>query len=108
MMKRAALLLLVPVLLLASACNDDIGLDFGLSVRGNVANAATNQPIEGATVMVAGKTAVSAPNGNYFVPDLPRGEHTITVSKTGFVTYTGTVMVDQTFVDRTIPLVPAQ
>lgn len=47
-------------------------------------NASTDRALDGATVLVAGKTATSAADGTFAVADVAAGAHSLTVSKDGY------------------------
>lgn len=105
MIARRLLPLLV-VLFAFTACNGiNNPVDLGPTVRGTVTDAATNAFIPEARVTVGIRTGMTNPNGAFFIMDLQKGTHTMTVEKTGYVTYTATVTVDETLGERNVKLV---
>lgn len=54
------------------------------TVSGIVRNAATNQPIPGATVMAAGISATSGGNGSFTLSNIPAGVQTVSATAAGF------------------------
>jgi hypothetical protein len=75
-------------------------------VIGTVVNGDSN-PVEGAVVNVGGKTDNTGPDGTFHVVDAPSGNQTLTVTKTGYETYTDTILVptDDTVDVGTITLI---
>ena len=53
-------------------------------IQGTVADTATGQPITGATVTVAGITAITGDDGAYTLNEVPAGQQTISASADGF------------------------
>lgn len=69
------------------------------TIAGMVTNANTGQPINGATVMVdTGESDTTDVNGEYSIPNVAVGMHSVTASATGFQSQTqnATVNADQT------------
>ena len=54
------------------------------TISGIVRNAATNLPIAGATVTVAGLTTTSGGNGSFTFSNVPEGAQTLSATATGF------------------------
>jgi Zn-dependent metalloprotease len=48
----------------------------------------TEAPLAGATVNIAGKTAVTSSDGTFRIADIPGGIYTLSISKDGYATYT--------------------
>ena len=104
-MKNAALLLAFSLILLPLGCdlaNDPVNL--GPSVSGTVLDAATLAPIEGATITIGGRQAASQTIGAYFVPDLPKGQQTLKVVKSGYATYSEDVTIENGLTQKTVKL----
>ena len=106
LMKHARLVALaLLVLITAAGCNYGDGLtDIGPSVGGQILDAATNAPVAGATISIAGRMAESAFNGVYYVPDVPRGTHMMKVTKSGYAEATVEVKVDGSVANKTVLL----
>ncbi|MBI3950691.1 MAG: carboxypeptidase regulatory-like domain-containing protein [Acidobacteria bacterium] len=77
------------------------------SVQGTVRNASNNQPIAGATILVANRTTTSRSDGAYTLSDVPAGQQPLTAFASGFMStqLTVTVIANQT-VTQDISLVP--
>ena len=77
---------LITFLLLLALC--DRGFGGGGSIAGRVTSRAegTTEPLVGATVLVQGTVRGTTTNlkGEYLIPDVPAGTHTITVSMVGY------------------------
>ena len=58
-------------------------IDLQYSVTGTVRNSATNAPLEGVKVTIAGRSAISAANGTYTVANLPKATLPYTAEKSG-------------------------
>ena len=70
------------------------GLQGGLAVSGRVKNANTGVALSGATVTLAGQSAVTASDGRYSFADIALSAgNTLSASKSGYATYSGTVPV---------------
>lgn len=54
------------------------------SLSGKASDATTGNPITGATVTCAGKSATTDASGTYSILDIPQGSYTATASKTGY------------------------
>jgi M6 family metalloprotease-like protein len=69
-------------------------LEFNLtptySMSGTVRAGATGPVLSGATVTIAGKSAVSTSYGTFSIAGIPAGSYTLTVSRTGYLTQTST------------------
>lgn len=63
------------------------------SVSGRVTDAATTANVSGATVTIGSASTTTASDGAYSIVGLDSGSYMISVSKTGYTTYTGTVSV---------------
>jgi hypothetical protein len=63
------------------------------SITGTVMITGTSTGISGATVTVDSASATTASNGTYTLSSVPPGTHTITVTRSGYETHTGTVTV---------------
>ncbi|MEN6431058.1 MAG: discoidin domain-containing protein, partial [Coriobacteriales bacterium] len=62
-------------------------------VAGKVTDSATGAAVSGATVSVAGKTATTASDGAYAISGIAGGTYTMTVSKTGYTTWSQPVTI---------------
>ncbi len=62
-------------------------------LAGTVTNASTGAAVSGATVSVAGKTATTGADGKYSITGIAGGSYTMTVSATGYQSWSGTVTV---------------
>ncbi|MHC9539176.1 MAG: carboxypeptidase regulatory-like domain-containing protein [Vulcanimicrobiota bacterium] len=69
------------------------------TVKGTVYDVATGTKLAYATVTIAGLSTTSDSEGNYSISGVPVGTQTITVSKSGFQTYTSTLQVSSTGAD---------
>ena len=103
-MRNARTIALSLILLAVAACDGYNPTSIGPSVGGQVLDAVTNQPVEGVMVEVGGRVAASAPNGVYFVMDVPRGTHQLRATKAGYTEYLAEVKVDNSVANRTIYL----
>ncbi len=69
----------------------DIGFNIGsFTMSGTVysgTEAAPGPALAGATVSIAGKTATTSSTGTFTITALPAGTQTLTISKTGYTTY---------------------
>lgn len=74
----------------------DVGAD-GVTASGTVRSGNNSgAPLAGATVLVAGRTAVTAADGSFLLAGIPAGTHTLTVSLDGYAKKT----VSGFFIDR--------
>jgi hypothetical protein len=93
-MKKTTVFLFACLLLLAagSGCTKTERNLFA-SLHGLVTDNATNEPISGASVVLApgGKTKTTGDDGRYEFADLDPAQYTITVQKTGYATNRKTV-----------------
>ena len=104
-MKNARVLLIGLVLLSLGCNNIGNGLtNIGPSVGGQVFDAATNQPVTGATVSVAGRMGQTAFNGVFYIPDVGRGAHVLKVTKEGYAEYSVEITINDSTVSKTIHL----
>jgi len=62
-------------------------------VTGRVSDASTTVGVAGATVSVGGTAVTTSADGTYSVVDLPEGSYSVSVSATGYTTWTGSVSV---------------
>ena len=62
-------------------------------------------PVSGATVTIGDKTGTTGSSGGCTIKDVEEGTVSVEVSKTGFVTKTESVSVDETHTSFTISLV---
>jgi hypothetical protein len=70
------------------------GAGGGLQIVGRVLAADTRQPLGGARVTLSGRETTTSAAGRFgFENLLLSGDHTLTVSKSGYATYSGTVSV---------------
>jgi hypothetical protein len=68
------------------------GLAGGLAVKGRVLDAQTRAPVSGATVTLAGQSTSTSASGDFSFPNVSLSSgNTLTVSQTGFVTYSDTI-----------------
>ncbi len=100
------LLLLAAVLLTFTACNqyDDFGVNVGPAVFGVAVDASTNQPLSGVRVEVGDLSAVSGVTGSYYVPQVPKGVHTLRATKEGYAPVTAEVSVNDSMVEKKLAL----
>jgi hypothetical protein len=63
------------------------------TLTGTVSNASNGSPIPGATVSVAGVSAVTNASGVYTIANAPAGTRTVTTTASGFTTRTDTVNI---------------
>ena len=75
----------------APAAVQNFALIASSGVNGTVKNAATGQPIAGATVSYSGGSTATDSTGTYGLTGMAPGTYNITVSATGFLTQTATV-----------------
>lgn len=61
-------------------------------------------PVQGATVVLGENTKTTGSAGGCTINSVPIGTHTITVTKTGFEDYSGTIAVDADYTSFTIVL----
>jgi iron complex outermembrane receptor protein len=74
-------------------------------IRGHVTDAATHQPIAGATITVGSRGALAKDDGAYFIADAPAGSQTVMARMLGYAEGTRTVTVavgDTVVVDFTL------
>lgn len=65
------------------------------TVRGRVTDNSTQQPISGATVAIAGRSALTQEDGRFSVGGVPVGAATVTVRMVGYAQGTQPVMVTE-------------
>ncbi len=63
------------------------------AIRGHVTDAATHQPIAGATVTAGSRGALARDDGAYFIADIPAGSQTVVARMLGYGEATRTVTV---------------
>lgn len=85
---------LVPAMLLLLAVALPVQAQTG-RITGTVADSATGQPIVGVAVTVSGTTigAMSQPNGQFTISNVPAGTHQVTVQRIGYTPVSKTVAV---------------
>jgi iron complex outermembrane receptor protein len=54
------------------------------TIRGKVTDSASQRPVHGATISVAGKTAVTQADGRYYLSDVPAGTNDLRVRMIGY------------------------
>jgi hypothetical protein len=87
-------LLLALVALLVFSCNTiDDPVSVGRAVHGIVYDAATQKPVEGVRIEIAGRATATAANGSYYLADTPPGMQALTASKSAYATYVTDVQV---------------
>lgn len=84
-MRRAGGLLVALVALVMSAAQ--LGAQTG-TITGRVNDRATMQPLEGVTLNVGSRTAVSGADGRYTVTSVPAGTYTLRATRLGYAEYT--------------------
>jgi uncharacterized membrane protein len=93
-MKKTTVFLFACLLLLAagSGCSKT-ERDLFATLHGIVSDTETNEPISGASVVLApgGKTKTTGSDGRYEFADLDPAQYTVTVQKTGYTTNRKTV-----------------
>lgn len=74
----------------------DITLQTGATLSGSITNAVTGLPVAGARLAFAStsKTGVSDTTGAYVVSGLTAGDYNLTVTKPGYVSFSGTLTVN--------------
>lgn len=78
------------------------------SVTGTVTDSVSGAPVSGATVAVGTVVVTTGADGTYTVPNLVAGVHPVTVSKTGYTTWTGSASATAGTTTRLdVRLVPA-
>jgi len=103
-MRNTRTAVLALLLLAVAGCDGYNPTSIGPSVGGQVLDAVTNQPVEGVLVEVGGRIAASAPNGVYYVADVPQGNHQLRATKAGYQEYLAEVNVASSVANRTIHL----
>ena len=63
------------------------------NLSGRVTDSETDEAVEGAVVEIAGKQDAVDASGYYFIPNIPTGTHSISISKSGYETYTDTISI---------------
>src|SRR5690348_14792596 len=63
------------------------------AIRGRVTDAATHQPIAGATITVGSRGTLARDDGAYFIADIPAGAQTVMARMLGYAEVTRTVTV---------------
>ena len=63
------------------------------TVTGRVVDAATQEPLAGANVSVAQRTAVTAPDGRFTIPNVPAGLQAVRVTRIGYADATRSITV---------------
>lgn len=88
---------------------DLAALTRGIAVSGRVLDAASRAPVSGAAVSLAGQNTSSSGAGLFSFASVSSSGSTLTVSKSGYATYTGTVPVPAGASSVTLPdiLLPA-
>jgi hypothetical protein len=79
-------------------------IDLQHSVTGTVRDSASNAPIEGVKVTIAGRSATTAANGTYTVPNLPKATLPLSAEKSGYTTATDFVAVDELMTQKNLSL----
>lgn len=97
-MKSFRIFLAVLLVTAFVSCNDAVSLS--PSVHGRVYDAASGHSLEGVHVAIGTHTSTTTGDGLYFVQDVTKGSRTITATKSGYVDYTATVNVDDTFTEK--------
>ena len=103
-MQKRTLFALSLLIVVVAGCNGMDPVNLGPSVYGTVLDAATQQPVADASVTIAGRAGATAPNGNYFLSDVPRGTHTLKVTKADYATYSVEVTVEDGYVQKNVHL----
>lgn len=63
------------------------------TAKGFVKDAVTKTGIEGATVIIGGKSSITEPNGAYFIENIPVGSQSIVVTALGYQDYNSTIAI---------------
>ena len=63
------------------------------NVEGTVTDASTGTALSGVTVQIGDKTATTGDNGVFSIQDLDVGSRTVSATKTGYQSYSGTVTI---------------
>ncbi len=76
------------------------------AVQGVVFDAASQQPVAGARIEIAGRIATTNANGQYYVAGVPNGAQALTASKDGYATYITDVRVTSDVNEKKLHLQP--
>ena len=63
------------------------------TLSGFVYNSETNQPVQGAKITLAQQIDYTDATGHYQIPNVPQGTYTIVAEKTGFINFSGNVLL---------------
>lgn len=98
-LKTFALLLVVMALFTACGAAGGGGTDISVSdvgnVEGTVTDASTGTALSGVAVQIGDKSDVTDDNGVYSIQDIDVGSRTITATKTGYQSHSGTVTISK-------------
>jgi hypothetical protein len=97
-------LTLLAILCLSACDGVTDGVSIGPAVFGVAYDAATNAPLEGVQVELSGRSGLSAQTGSYYISQVPKGTHTLTAKKEGYVTFTTEVDVNESMVEKKVEL----
>ncbi len=86
--------------------DDDGGGGGDVTLNGTVTDADTGSLIEGATVSIGGKSAVTNIDGYYLIESLQAGTSEITVSRSGYQTYQENVVLIEPTTTKNVALTP--
>jgi hypothetical protein len=95
-MKKIKLLLLLFVVVFA--CSKEEPLPTTGNIRGKITDAQNSSPLRDVNVEIGGNSYTTGSDGSYFFNDLPERSYTVSVSKSGYIADSKSVMVraDQT------------
>jgi hypothetical protein len=93
-----------------SGLNSCLAPSIPFSLSGSVlVGDATGTPLAGATVAIAGKTAMTDSTGAFSITEIPAGSYTLTVSRQGYLTTTTTgYIITNNQTGRMFSLLPVQ
>jgi hypothetical protein len=86
--------LIVLIGVFIAGCNNiSDPVQLGPAVHGIVYDVATQAPIPGVRIEVAGRVAITNSNGSYYLADVPKGLQVLTATRTGYAKYVTDVQV---------------
>ena len=97
-MKSLRIALGLSLLLALVSCKNPVALNE--TVHGRVYDAASGHSLEGVHVAIGTRTSTTTGDGIYFIADVGSGSRTLTATKSGYVTYTATFNVNDTFTEK--------
>ena len=101
---KTSIVVLALLLLTVAGCTDIGPVSVGPAVHGTVLDIETQKPVEGVEISIAGRHAVTAISGNYYIADINGGTHVIQAKKAGYANYSAEVVVEDSLTQKTILL----